>query len=88
MATDGKELKTEKTDPFTVKVLGGKFHVHEIALQSARSTAEIRNEIQEVTEDRWFVMVSDHPGEKHDSLAVIDDGLEFQVFALGSLEQD
>ena len=83
-----EELRTEKVPPMAIKVLGGTFHVHEIVLHGTDGRDDVIQKIQSVPPDRWFVMASDHPGEKHDALSVIDDGLNFQVYAHGNLVQD
>jgi len=82
------DLRTEKIEPMAIKVLGGTFHVQEVVLHGADQKEDVIEKLKGVPADRWFVMASDHPGENHDALSVIDDALNFQVYAHGSLEQD
>ena len=44
--------------------------------------------LQATPADRWFVMVSDDEVGQQDSLAMLDDDLEIQIYALGVLRQD
>ncbi len=72
----------------SVKVLGGTFHVHEVMLLEGEAREDVLTIIRSIPHDRWFVMVSDEEAGGQDSLAMIDDNLEFQIFARGSLTQD
>jgi len=75
-------------ESFSIKVLGGTFHVSEVSLEVAASAAERIRILRELPEDRWFVMASDDDSDHLDSLAIIDDDMEFRIYARGHLEQD
>jgi len=77
-----------KVPEFVVRVSGGTFHISELVLGPGDSAEQLQADIRTVDEDRWFVMVSESPEESMDSLAMIDDQLEFQVVARGVLKQD
>lgn len=85
---DGGRRAAQPNAPFAIRVLGGTFRVHEVFPRPEESVAAAVAFIRSVPEDRWFVMVSDRRDAYRDTLAMIDDELEFQVFAQGSLEQD
>jgi hypothetical protein len=71
-----------------VKVLGGTFHVSAILCSVRQTLEDVLSILDSTPADRWFVMVADHNDESHDALAMIDDALEFQIFAHGVLRQD
>lgn len=71
-----------------VTVLGGTFYVERLQLNGLESAEAVTAILRETPADRWFVMVSDHIGEAGDALAMIDDALELQIYALGVLRQD
>ena len=75
-------------ESFSVKVLGGVFYVSEVSVENAATPQEISRTIREFPEDRWFVMASDDESDHMDSLAIIDDDMEFRIYARGHLEQD
>ena len=81
-------LEFTAVESFSIKVLGGSFHVSEVCLTETETAQQIVKIIQELPEDRWFVMASDDESDHMDSLAVIDDDLEFRIYARGHLEQD
>jgi len=88
MTVDSQEKRSQRVPAFTVKVLGGRFRVSSILLQAQEAPERVLAVLQETEADRWFVMVSDNGGEGQDSLAMIDDSLEFQIYAQGVLSQD
>ncbi|MCH9045981.1 MAG: hypothetical protein IIA40_07720 [SAR324 cluster bacterium] len=75
-------------EPFRVKVLGGSFHVSEVLLMGEESSQDVIAIIDATPEDRWFVMVSDSSSDERDSLTMVDDNLEFQIYAHGVLRQE
>ena len=75
-------------ESFNVKVLGGTFYVSEVNLENGQTPQDQVRTIREIPEDRWFVMASDDDSDHLDSLAIIDDELEFRIYARGHLEQE
>jgi hypothetical protein len=73
---------------FPIDVLGGVFHVSELLLRAQEARRDVERILHTTPADRWFVMVSDHAGDAHDTLAMIDDNLEFQIYAYGVLRQE
>ena len=88
MSLDEHDKRRRPVEGFHVKVLGGTFQVRELLVDHGQSAEDVRTVIAQVPADRWFVMVSDGDQSPGDSLAMIDDGLEFQVYAHGVLQQD
>ena len=88
MSFDSNSKRAVDVDVFPVKVLGGTFHVREVLLFEDQMEAEVIATIHDIPADRWFVMVSDDHRAEQDALAMIDDQLEFQIFAHGVLRQD
>ena len=80
--------RPQPVPPLSVKVLGGTFHVNRILLEPRQSREQVLAVLRETEADRWFVMVADNGGDEQDSLAMIDDRLEFQIYAHGVLRQD
>ena len=75
--------------PFTIKVLGGQFTVHQIVQQSEQSLSDTINMMLTVPAERWFVVLDDPLGDNpRDALALIDDELAFQNMATGVFEGD
>jgi hypothetical protein len=72
----------------SIKVSGGTFHVSALMIQAHERQDDVISILHAVQPDRWFVMVSDNPEAETDSLAMIDDDLEFQIYAHGVLRQD
>lgn len=88
MTEDLAEKSTMDVEPFSVTVSGGAFHINQVLVDEGQPPDEVVTLIKGTEEDRWFVMVSENPDVESDSLAMIDDRLEFQVLARGNLEQD
>jgi hypothetical protein len=88
MNVDAHDKRSLSVDAFSVKVLGGRFQVTSILLQPEEHQKQVLAILQETEADRWFVMVSDNGSDAQDSLAMIDDALEFQIYAHGVLHQD
>jgi len=78
----------KSVESFNVKVLGGTFYVSEVNLENGQMPQDLVRTIREIPEDRWFVMASDDDSDHLDSLAIIDDDLEFRIYARGHLEQE
>ena len=76
--------------PFTVSVMGGSFVVSSVVPRDSRSVEEMVHSIHTTPADRWFVMLSEEleDAASADSLALIDDTFEFQVYALGTFKGD
>ena len=85
MNTENRNSKS--VSPFSVEVLGGSFTVQEILLEDGQDPNEQVATIKATPEDRWFVMVSEDAASPQDSLAMIDDNLNFHVYALGQLNK-
>ncbi|MDH5753138.1 MAG: hypothetical protein OEZ59_12075 [Deltaproteobacteria bacterium] len=83
-----ENIQVESVNAFPVKVMGGVFHVNEVYSNQGHSAQALVREIKEMNEDRWFVMASDEDSNHIDILAIIDDDLEFRIYARGILEQD
>ena len=88
MSQDPMSKTPEMVDTFTVKVIGGTFHIREVMVSEDSGLDTVQETIRATAEDQWFVMTSEDSGEPMDSLAMIDENLEFQVFARGNLQQD
>jgi hypothetical protein len=88
MRPDGDSKIPRSVPAMAIKVLGGTFHVKELLLAAEQTREEVLAVLRATPADRWFVMVSDHAGDAHDALAMIDDNLEFQIYAHGLLRQD
>lgn len=88
MEWDGRHPQSPVSPGLTVNVLGGTFYVSELQLNGHESPEAVTSILRELPADRWFVMVSDHPGDAQDALAMIDDALELQIYARGVLRQD
>ena len=88
MSIDARSKRPQSVSALAVKVLGGTFHVSEILLEPQESHEHVLSILRETEADRWFVMVSDNGGAGQDALAMIDDALEFQIYAQGLLRQD
>ncbi len=88
MTEDLAEKLTQDVEPFSVSVSGGAFHISQVMVDEGQPLDEVVSLIKGTEEDRWFVMVSENPDVESDSLAMIDDLLEFQVLARGHLKQD
>lgn len=71
--------------PLQVNVLGGVFQVTEVLVGEGDSAEMVMAAITTMPEERWFVMVAGESEAQQDSLAVIDDDMEFQVLAYGQL---
>ena len=72
-----------------VQVLGGTFTVLEIISQENQTEDQIRDILQSVPPDRWFVMLDEEiAGDQKDTLALIDDNFEFLILAAGKFEGD
>lgn len=82
------EKLSKDVEPFSVSVSGGDFYINQVLVDEGQSPDEVVSLIKGTEEDRWFVMVSENPDAESDSLAMIDDLLEFQVLARGNLKQD
>jgi len=87
MSLDPMSKTPEMVEPFSVKVIGGTFHIREVMVGNGGELSAVESLIRETPEDQWFVMTSEDSGEPMDSLAMIDENLEFQIFARGNLEQ-
>lgn len=73
--------------PFTIKVLGGSFTVHEIVPQDHQDPAETISMMLSIPAERWFVVLDDPLGDHpRDALALIDDQFSFQTMATGVFE--
>jgi len=73
--------------PFTIKVLGGQFTVHEVISQDQSNPAEAIGRMLSVPAERWFVVLDERwDGQPRDALALIDDQFEFQTVATGVFE--
>lgn len=82
------ESKHPRTVPsFTVDVLGGRFTVKHVLHRPDEAHEDVVSAIKALPPDRWFVMVAEDARASQDALALIDDDLEFQVYALGVLQQ-
>lgn len=88
MAEEWTDKRGEEVETFSVPVSGGTFYVSEVFLAPGENREEVIAFIRNTPEDRWFVMVSENPDDALDSLAMIDDNLEFQILARGQLKQD
>ncbi|HEX9844298.1 MAG TPA: hypothetical protein VGC20_16180 [bacterium] len=88
MTFDGNNKVPRSVPALAVKVLGGTFHVSAVMLDPDDSQDEVLSILSRTPADRWFVMVSDDAGDAQDALAMIDDNLEFQIYAHGVLRQD
>ena len=88
MDFDGDTKAPMSVSPLAVKVLGGTFHVSAIMLDPDDARDDVMAILTGTPADRWFVMVSDDAGDDQDALAMIDDNLEFQIYAHGVLRQD
>jgi hypothetical protein len=88
MSLNGDSKHPASVSAVAVKVLGGTFHVAELMLDAEESPRDVLAVLHDTPADRWFVMVSDHAGDAQDALAMIDDNLEFQIYAHGLLRQD
>lgn len=77
--------------PFQVKVLGGTFNVTEIRVGAGESTEQVIASLTTTSEDRWFVMAAEETEgaeAQMDTLAIIDDNMEFQIVAQGQLQPE
>jgi hypothetical protein len=75
--------------PFTIRVMGGRFTVHQIVPRDDRSQAEMMDLLLSVPPERWFVTLNEAAGgEARDALALIDDQFAFQTLALGTFQGD
>jgi hypothetical protein len=88
MSIDAHSKRPQSVPSLTVKVLGGTFHVSQILLEPQESRESVLAILRQTEADRWFVMVSDNGGDAQDALAMIDDRLEFQIYAQGVLRQN
>ena len=88
MSLDGNHKVPRSIPALDVKVLGGTFHVSAIMLEPDEAQEVVLSILNGTPADRWFVMVSDSAGDAQDALAMIDDDLEFQIYAHGVLRQD
>ncbi len=70
---------------FQIKVLGGGFKITEVMVNEEESTETVTASISTTSEDRWFVMAAEDSESGQDTLAIIDDNMEFQIVALGQL---
>lgn len=75
--------------PFTIKILGGRFTIREIVPKEKRSEGELIGNLLSIPAERWFVLQeqSGHEGPQ-DMLALIDDQLEFRTVAVGTFDGD
>ncbi|MEE8434718.1 MAG: hypothetical protein V3S64_08020 [bacterium] len=71
--------------PFQIKVLGGVFKITEVRVEGDESTETVVASITTTSEDRWFVMAAEDLETGQDTLAIIDDNMEFQIVAQGQL---
>ncbi|HKI98932.1 MAG TPA: hypothetical protein VKB51_10700 [bacterium] len=88
MSFDGNNKRSVSIPVLPVKVLGGTFHVAALLVADHNCEQDVIAVLHGTAADRWFVMVSDHAGDAPDALAMIDDNLEFQIYAHGVLRQD
>lgn len=88
MSGGTKIMKPVPVESYSVKVLGGTFHVKEVLVEDGGSPEEVTAIIKGTSEDLWFVMAAEDTAEQTDSLALIDDDLDFKVCALGELSPD
>jgi len=85
MAIDGNNKVASNVNSLSVRVLGGEFQVSEVLYDPAQTDRDVLALFEQTPADRWFVMVSESPGDGQDALALIDDDLEFQICAHGVL---
>ena len=72
-------------EPFQLRVLGGSFTVSKLVLDEDEPQDAFLSHLREIPPDRWFVMVAEEEGEDaSDTLAVIDDNFQFQIYAVGT----
>lgn len=88
MSLNGNAKKPVAVPAVRVPVLGGMFHVTALLVAPDESRDNVLAVLEATPRDRWFVMVADNAGSEEDALAMIDDDLEFQIYARGVLHQD
>jgi hypothetical protein len=83
MSQDAK--RQVPVEPFQLRVLGGNFTVSELVLDVGEPQEAFMSHLRDIPADRWFVMVAEEEREdSQDTLAVIDDNFEFQIYAVGT----
>lgn len=88
MSLNGQPKDAVNVPAFRVQVLGGTFHVSALLVAREQRQEAVRALIEATPADRWFVMVADEFSSEADALAMIDDHLEFQIYAHGVLRRD
>ena len=72
-------------EPFTIRVLGGRFTVTRVVPEDDRPPMETIEMMLSIAPERWFVILDDPlSGEPRDALALIDDNFQFQTLAVGT----
>ena len=77
-----------KVTPFQLRVLGGMFTVEEFVMEEGQSKDEFHKHVKSIPSDRWFVMLAEDDEQAPDTLAIIDDDFEFQIYAVGSFQNE
>ena len=85
---DPEDKNRITVEPFKLQVLGGEFTVQELVLQDDQDQAEFQASLMDIPSDRWFVMLAEGEENTQDTLAIIDDNFEFQIYAVGSFENE
>ena len=83
----GKKTRVKIT-PFQLRVLGGIFTVEEFVMEKGQSKDEFQKQMRGIPSDRWFVMLAEDDEKTPDTLAIIDDEFEFQIYAVGSFQNE
>ena len=83
MAIDLDTLNLSEVESFPIKVLGGTFTVNEVVAEEGTPPEEAASKIKELPSERWFVLLAETGDSQKDTLALIDDDVEFLVFATG-----
>ncbi|MBI3993213.1 MAG: hypothetical protein HY342_08060 [Candidatus Lambdaproteobacteria bacterium] len=83
----GKKIHV-KVSPFQLRVLGGTFNVTELVMEKGQSKDEFQQHLKGIPSDRWFVMLAEDDEQAPDTLAIIDDEFEFQIYAIGSFQNE
>ncbi len=79
---------TQAVDSVSIKVLGGTFTLVELVLGTDQTAEDAVQTIRDVPAERWFVIVAENEVENRDTLALIDDDLEFHIHAMGRFQKE
>ena len=82
------ELPRIPIETFSLPVVGGTFVVAEVLISPGQDARQAIDLIRSQPVERWLVMTAAELDPDADALALINDALECQVVALGSLHGD